>query len=556
MSLRNRFASLSIAIFCLAFLVACNSSSNKGTAPPTGGYSNSDLNGTYVFSTTGLDVSGDLISFAGVFTASGSGQISSGTLDVVDPNFSPSVVSGATITGGQYNVGADGRPESNGGILTLIITGNQSFTFDFVLSSTQGGAITYYDPNTNYGCSGSGSFALQSTVAQSNIDGQAYTFNTTGTDSAGNPFAIIGAFTLDANGQIGITTSGVEDVNDNEDAVCSAGAGCTITTGSVSVANVPGTATFSSTPGTFSYDVFPVDATHFKFIETDGAFFTAGDAFTQSSSISSGNNVFSLAGLDYSSSSGAAPLAAVGLLVTDGNGNVTNASTEDINDAGTANEITGYTGTYSSIIGGRSLITLNGFVKGDGGLGCTNCQFAAYPSTGGVQFLEIDDAGFTDGVAYPQSSGVTFASGVGYGMDLTGTNAGNGSGSLEEDDIAEFTNSSGTLTGLIDFNDQGSTSFAQTYAATYAPDTSGISGRGTITGATGNTYSYDMVTYAVDTSLTLGIVSDSNMVALGTLNTQSGTTAASPAARRMVMPRIPPHAKAMKKHATTKTTNK
>jgi hypothetical protein len=542
MSSRNRFASLSIAIFALAFLVACGSSSNKGTAPPTGGFSNSDLNGTYVFSASGTDVSGAPISFAGVFTANGSGQITGGTMDVIDPDFSPIVTSGAAITGGSYNVGADGRPYSSGGILSLAISGTQGFTFDFVLSSTQGGQLTYYDANTTYGGSGSGSFTLQSSVAQSNINGQAYAFNVSGSDSSGAPFGIVGAFTLDSNGQVGVSTTGVEDVNDNEEAVCNVSTGCGMSAGDVSLANVPGTASFASTPGTFGFDVFPVDATHLKFIETDGVFYTTGDAFTQSSSIQTGNNVFSLTGVDYSAEG---PLAAVGLLVTDGNGNITNSSTEDINDSGTANTQV-YTGTYSTVTGGRSLLTLNGFIKGDGGLGCSGCQFAAYPSTGGVQLLEIDDGGFTSGAAYAQGSSPAFASGQGYGMDLTGEDSGSGSFE-EEDDIAEFTNSSGTLSGLIDFNDLGATTFAQTYATTYAADTSGISGRGTIT--SGNNNSYDMVTYVVDSSLSVGIVIDNGIVELGSLDTQSGTGSSSAAVRHMLIPRIP-RAKAMKKHTT------
>ncbi len=59
--------------------------------------------------------------------------------------------------------------------------------------------------------------------------------------------------------------------------------------------------------------------------------------------------------------------------------------------------------------------------------------FAAYPSSGGTQLLEIDGLGITGGVAYPQSN-TSFASGQGYGLNLTGSNG------SEVDDIAEFTN--------------------------------------------------------------------------------------------------------------------
>jgi hypothetical protein len=67
----------------------------------------------------------------------------------------------------------------------------------------------------------------------------------------------------------------------------------------------PGTATLttaaSATP--FKFDVYPIDATHLKFIEIDSAPSLVGDAFTQTSSIPAGNNVFTIAGLDIDQAS-------------------------------------------------------------------------------------------------------------------------------------------------------------------------------------------------------------------------------------------------------------
>ncbi len=549
MSSRSRFV-LPVILSVFAVLAGCGSSSPKVQPPPGGGFSNSDLNGTYVFSTSGADASGYVMSFAGTFTANGSGSISDGALDMVDPTLTP-FLQGQAITGGSYSVGVDGRPASKGGLLTLV-TSAGIFTFDFVLSSSSGGQITYYDANATYGGTGSGSFELASAVTQSNINGQPYTFNVSGNSvnaasGAQYPFASVGTFALDSNGQIGVTTTGVHDVNNDATAICNVSTGCTITAGSVSVATVPGTATITSSAGTFGFDVYPIDATHFKLIETDGFFFTAGDAYNQSTTIQAGNNVFAAAGYDYSAQG---PIAAAGLLVTGSSGNVTNSSTEDFNDSGTANEVTGYSGTYSTVTGGRSLITLTGFVKGDNGLGCADCEFAAYPSSGGLQFLEVDSAGFLDGSATLQSA-TAFASGDGYGMDITGANAGNGTGAIEEDDIAEFTNSSGTLTGITDFNDEGALTFDQAYSASYAADSTGISGRGTITSANSN--SYDMAIYVVDTSTAVGIVQDSNMVALGTLDTQSSSSSANSAERHVSAFHLPPRfAKPLKEKRNSK----
>jgi hypothetical protein len=527
---RNRFVLTSLALLTLAFLVGCGSSSPSATPPPTGGFSNTNLNGTYAFSTSGADANGAYIAFAGAFNANGSGQITGGTLDVVDPEFSPIVTTGMAITGGSYGVGVDGRPKSGSGLLNLT-TSSGTFTFDFVISSTSGGLITYFDNGTFAG-SGSGSFALQSTVAQSNVDSQSYTFNVGGLSASGSTaFAMVGSFTLDANGNVSV---GVADVNNGNISTCSTSTGCGMTSGGLTIsstAGTPGSFGFFSSAINPTFDVYPVDATHLKFIETDGVFYTTGDAYTQSSSVPSGNNVFAVAGVD---SSAAGPFAAVGLLVTDGGGNITNSSTEDINDAyagTTGTPLTGFTGTYSTVTGGRATMTLNGFDSGLNGLGCGNCEFAIYPSTGGMQILEIDNAGFTSGTSYQQGSSPTLASGTGYGMNIAGSNIFESS-EIEEDDIAEFTNTSGTLTGLIDFNDQGSTTFNPNggYSASYAADSSGIAGRGLVT--SGNNNSYDMATYVVDGSTAFGTVIDSGIVGMATISTQASTAADASAAKR------------------------
>ena len=523
-SSRNRFVLTSLALLTLAFLVGCGSSSPSATPPPTGGFTNSNLNGTYAFSTAGADVNGAYIAFTGVFTANGSGQITGGTLDVVDPEFSPPVTTGMTITGGSYSVGVDGRPKSGSGLLNLT-TSSGTFTFDFVISSSGGGLITFFDNGTFAG-SGSGSYALQSTVAQSNVDSQSYTFNVGGISAGGTAFAMAGSFTLDASGNV---SAGVVDVNNSNVSTCSASTGCAMTAGALNLAETPCIFGFSSTAISPCFDVFPVDATHLKFIETDGTFYTTGDAYTQSTSVPSGNNVFAVAGLD---STAGGPFSAVGLLVTDGGGNITSSSTEDINDAyaGTnGTPIAGYTGTYSTVTGGRATMTLNGFDNGLSGLGCGSCQFAIYPSTGGMQILEIDNAGFTSGTSYQQGSNPTLASGAGYGMDITGSNDFGGS-PIEEDDMAEFTNTSGTLTGIIDFNDAGSTGFNNSYSASYAADSTGISGRGIVT--SGNNNSYDMATYAVDGSTAFGTIIDSGIVGLATISTQASTGSDASAAKR------------------------
>lgn len=505
MSSRNRLIVPIILSFALAFLVACGSSNHTVTPPPSGGFTNSNLNGTYVFSIVGSDatvVPSPLFALAGTLQANGSGVISGGTLDFNDP--AVGAFPHQTITSGSYNITKDGRGTAS------IKAGGASFAFDFVLSSSSHGLIIRYDS----GGTGSGTIDLQTTVSQSQVAGP-YAFSFSGASNS-VPFATAGAFTLDANGAI---STGLEDFNNNGS---SAGLTNLSLTGTVSVAIVPGTATFTTSAGTLTFDVFPVDPTHLKFIEVDANPVLAGDAFTQSTSMPTGTNVFTISGFDSTIS---APFTAVGLLVTDGAGNVTSGSTEDINDAGVASLVTGFTGTYTALSGGRSVLTLNSFNNGANGL-LGSYQFAVYPSTGGLNILEIDNAGITGGVAYPQTSS-TLASSQGYGLNLTGSNS-NG----EEDDIAEFNNASGAFTGTVDFNDQGATTFNRSYTATYAADAA-VASRATIA-----SNAFNLVSYVVDSSTTVFVEVDNNQVGIGSFQLQSASAKSNSAATHLAVLRL------------------
>ena len=535
MSLRNRLV-LPIVISAIAALAGCGSNTPGSTPPPSGSFSIKNLNGTYVFSVVGSDSAGNFEAMTGTIVADGSGNLTGGTFDLNNPNgtgFVPVDVG----SNSRYTVTADGR-----GTATINTASSGTFGFDFVLSSSQGGQITEFDSAG----SGSGTLDLQSNVSQSDIAGS-YAFNFSGTSGIGSvlcgvsgnspfviPLANVGAFTLDASGNI---TAGVEDFNNN----CSStnATNLPITGGSVNLGTVPGTATITSTAGTFHYDVYPVSATDLKFIEIDATTVTAGNAFTQTTSIPSGNNVFTLAGFDTVAGG---PFTAAGVLDTDGNGNLQTDSVEDINDSGTATEVSsGITGTYTALTSGRSVLTMSGFVNGGGGLGCTNCQFVVYPSSGGLQMMEIDNGGSTNGVAYAQTA-TSLASSQGYGMNLTGANF---SASAEEDDIAEFTNNNGTFTGIIDFNDQGSTlSPNQKFSSTYQADST-VSGRGMVTAGSN---SYDFVTYVVDSSTIVALPVDSNFVGLGSFALQNSSAKSNAAVSHLAVLKVKPGAKSCLKH--------
>jgi len=559
MSLRTRLI-LPVIVSSLALLAGCGgggSSNPTVNPPPSGSFTNSNLSGNYVFSVTGTANDApvnDFVTIMGVFTADGKGNITGGVLDQNSTATNGLILD--TITSGTYGVGSDGRPTGSSslptGLLTLQTKNSGPFQFDYVLTSSTHGLVTQFE---NFG-SASGSLDLQANVTQADIGGQSYAFNLTGAWALSNnvcgfsapnnvpsPFATVGAFTLDSNGNL---VSGVQDFNDN----CSSSglSNVAITAGKIDLTTFPGTASLTTAASTtpFTFDVYPIDATHLKFIEIDAQPSLVGDAFTQAPSIPAGNNVFTISGFDISSNVGG-PFTAAGIFDFDSNGNVMSDSVEDINDAflpGQFGSITGgpaITAISSPLTGGRTEITfVTGFVNGNAGIACSsNCIFAAYPSSGGLQMLEIDNGGMTNGIAYSQTA-TTLASGEGYGMNTTGVTT-----NSAEDDVAEFTNNNGSFSGIIDINDQGATAFKNTFSANYAADAT-VAGRGTVTPSSNGSL---LTTYVIDNSTAVAVITDPSMVGLAALVKQNSSAKSNVVANHLAVLRINPSAH-MRKSAT------
>jgi hypothetical protein len=538
MSVRNAIALL-LALSALAFLAACGGSSNSitnPTPPPTGGFSNSNLNGTYVFSVSGTDSTGAPYAILGTFTANGAGGnnkggITGGTFDINDDNtseFSSGPIAAATInSNSSYSISVDGRGQA---VLNTSIS-NLNITLDFVLSSSSHGLVTEFD---GFG-SGSGTIDLQ--TAGTSLNGS-YAFSFSGADASGNAFATVGNFAVGAGGAI----TGLEDFNDN----ILTYADQTLT-GTVVLGPSATPATTLSTPlsasafgGPQTYDVYAIDATHLKFIEMDAFATFSGDAYSQSSAtISAATMPFTLLGFV-----GSAPAAAGGFMVTDGQGGIT--GTEDVNNDGSASSAPlSFSANYSA--GGTGRYTLSNFSGFFGG-----STYAAYPSSGGLLLLEIDNTNIMSGAAYTQSS-TSFAASQGYGLNFTGINLGGGTGSAEEvDDIAEFTaDSTGTtVTGVVDENyaPSGSPIFGQALSGTYtAPDSNG---RGSIVATAGNNShstlngGFALTFYTVDGTTFPFVETDSGQVAAGVFVEQNASASAAAAHPSVfvVRPLIRPHA--------------
>ena len=531
MSIRNGIV-LFLALSTLALLVGCGSSSPSAQAPPSGGFSNSNLNGTYVFSISGTDINSTTSSFfsmVGTLSADGNGNITGGSVDINDPNIG-GVFLAQAVAANKYSITKDGR-----GTGTLA-TPEGNFGVDFVLTSNGHGLITRYD---RLG-SGSGTLDLQGSTAQSSL--QSLAFSLSGVDSSlASLLGSVGAVTLDASGNV---TTGTQDFNDGGSSAGIADLNLVVPGSSVVLtSSTSGTAVLSTSSilGTLDFDVWVVDSTHLKLIETDASGpVLSGDAFTQQTTIPAGQLAFTLSGQDSSGNA----LVAGGLATSDGSGNLT-SGIEDFNDGGTAASQPTFTGTCT-FTAGRCLLALTGFSNG----AAQSFQFAAYPSSGGIQLLEVDSFGLMQGAAYVQSA-TSFAASEGYGLNLSGENSGG-----EVDDIAEFQagspSSSPNLTpGILDENDLGSPLAPVPFSGTYTPDPN-ADGRGSITVPTINTAAgtLNLEYYVVDSSTILFIDVDSSQVGLGTFQQQSASSvtpgAAQPAVS-MIRPVVRAHSAVRRK---------
>jgi hypothetical protein len=557
MSVRKALVLL-LALSTLSLLVACgNSSTPPAQPPPSGAFSNTNLSGTYVFSVSGTDANGAQYAMLGAFTANGSGGngrggITGGTIDLNDVAFASNspvilpVIDASINSNSFYTVGPDGRGQATLGTTTPF--GN--IILDFVLIDSFHGLVTEFDANAT----GSGTLDLQTaSLTQASLAGP-YALSLSGVDGNGTgTLATVGAFSLNSSGAI--LTGGLEDFNDNGLDYPPAQPSGVVTLGPTSAVST----SISTSSFALNFDVYAIDSTHLKFIEMDSTPILSGDAFSQpSATIPSGSLAFTMAGV----TTGDSALTIGGFMVSDGVSQIGTGSNEDVNadvdgvgDPSSAS--VPFTASFSSAGSGRFVVS--NFTSGI--WGGTEPQFAAYPSSGGVLMMEIDNQGILTGAAYPpQTSGATFAAAQGYGLNLSGLFLSE-EGSAEIDDIAEFSTSasgstcgsnSATLCGLIDENYTGAGSqqyFGQALDGTYgAIDTSGRYGISAATGnsSTGGTLNggFGLTLYTVDGTTFPFIESDTTQLSTGVMVLQNAAATSDPEARsHMFVPRpfVKPH---------------
>lgn len=506
----------------LFFSAGCGSNSNGFAPSNPEGFGNSSLTGTYVFSSSGEDsTTGAPIEVAGTLIANGSGTIrSGGMIDIVDLGFTsePTPIA-QPITGGSYSVGTDGR-----GRVSLVTSTYGTYTFDFVLTSNSHGLFTEFDNNGT----GSGTIDLQAAVPS--VSPGAYAFSLGGLASNDAPFAGVGAFTLNSSGA-SVAGSGVADFNAGGVPYPDQTLSASLTVGSGAG---PGTLSLTTTTFPLTFDVYAIDSTHWKVIETDGTQFLSGDVFSQASAtIPSGPMVFTMAGGTTT------PIAIGGLMNSTGGGSFT-GGLEDYNSGGNVATGQAFTATAATGpgIGGRVVVNLTGFTPAT--------QWVIYPSSAGYIILEIDAADVTIGTAFVQSA-TSLGAGA-YGLNLSGTN-GFSFGGSEVDDIAQFNLTGTTIKGALDENDVGNLALAVPLTGSITADST-ADGRGVLNATAVGTYlgGATLQYYVVDSSNVLFIEEDQGQIATGTFELQSTTSSQTAAQSHMALVRTAkPHAASKRK---------
>jgi len=510
------------AISGIIFAAGCGSSSSTTTTTNPVGFSNSSLTGTYVFSSQGADANGYPLALAGTLVSNGTGGITGGTMDLVDPEItpipSPSQVAQA-ITSGSYEVGSDGR-----GQVSLATSAYGTFVLDFVLTSTSHGLVTEFDGTGG----GSGTLDLQTAITSLSQLAGPYAFSLAGSDGSSNlnPFATAGAFTLNSSGIIA-AGAGVEDFNDNGTVITNQPLTGTATLGS---GTGPGALTTPGFPND-AFDFYPIDATHWKIIETDYNDFLAGDVFTQTgASIPTTTMAFTMSG-----GTSTTAVANGGFMTMSG---TSVSGSQDVNNGGSVLSATfsGNAGAAGSV-GGRVVVTVSDFNPAN--------TLVVYPSSGGLLMLETDDSSVTSGAAYAQQAGAALAASQAYGFNLSAFNIVN---DYEENDIAQFTTTSTGFSGIVDISDNsgpngGVAAVSQALGGSYTLDST-ATGRGEATTTANGSAFVGFTFYAVTSNQFLLLETDGAQVGAGTFEAQSSSSSAAAAhvAMSLVRPMVRSHA--------------
>jgi hypothetical protein len=433
--MRKTFLTL-ISVVALAFLVACgggwsNNNHNKNVLAPTApaggnsaGFSDSSFKGNYVFAVNGI-TRGKTLAVAGIFTADGDGNITSGTRDTVYDSGSQSLSEPIT---GSYSVNQDGR-----GLVTLNGSSGTVY-YLFVLSSPSAGKL-FQNGTASESVVVDAIGRLELQTSTSTTLAGSYVVRLDGEDSGKLPYGAVGGLTAS-----GSTLTGSIDEND----AGTFSPSLAVSAGSYSLsANGRGTASYATATGpntaAHNFIVYYVSPSRLELISTDPKFWLHGYADLQTSvdgTVASfiGDQVFNISGSDSRGN----PVQETGRFTLSA-GSLSNGFA-DYNDGGLLYTDTPFNGIYTVAPSGRWQATLD-YTSFASSLGLVGWQVSPQQSL----VLTTSSTQLETGDMRAQTLGLTTIAGE-YAEYYSGYNG--GSGNLES--TGNLLAAGGTLSGFVD----------------------------------------------------------------------------------------------------------
>lgn len=338
---------LALSVGLLGLAMGCGSSSST-PFPITGNFSNGSLNGSYAFSLSGIQViinSNNVVNQsnyreAGVFTADGNGNITTGTEDFN----SGSGLQSVQITG-KYSIGKDGT-----GVIALSVGGGTE-TWAITMVSSSQFYLTEADAFVNFSANASGVAFKQDTSALNAVPTGRFAFHVHQTLPNPPDSATVGAFT---------STSG--NVVGTADVLQNASVAISNVTGGLTQLDSAGRGAFQYTAAGFvnNFNYYVVNANMALLMETDSNVLGIGEMESQtgapfSTNSLSGNYVFGSFGDTQNNLSG---VNSTGVFSVSSSA-ISNGTYDSVIDGSvTANQA--YTGTVNSVDAttGRVTVTL------------------------------------------------------------------------------------------------------------------------------------------------------------------------------------------------------
>lgn len=502
-----------VSFVALSVLVACGGgSSNFIAIPPnpsggsSAGFSNASLTGNYVFAVNGTTARNGF-AVAGLFTADGNGNITSGVRDTVNDGGGQTLNEAIT---GSYSVNRDGRGQVvlNGGsgqvIYRFVLQSSSSLLAPVVGNLFQDGTTS-----NNVLFDAIGRIEAQSAPATT-LTGP-YIVRLDGEDSGLFSYGAVGGLNLSG----GSIPSGTIDENDagtfNPQLAVSSGSYSLSGNGrgTLSYVTPNSTAATVNPQGSHNFIAYYVSPSRLELISTDQRFFLHGFADLQAASVAgttatfTGDQVFNISGIDSSGNA----TQETGRFTLNGAGNLTNGFA-DSNDGGTLSTNTAFTGPYSVTTNGRWQASLSYTAISAASLGLVGWQVSPQFSV----VLTTNSAILETGTMRAQTLGLTTASVTGnYGENLSGFDFRSTSGGLEAfESTGNFSaDGAGLLSGTTDTqtDSTGLTLDAGT-SGSYSIDP--VLGRGT-----GFIGSVPVAIYTVDANTMYLFSTDSSSLYLG-----------------------------------------